>query len=142
MIGYIIGDVGRNRERGHNRMPRAKSDNAKTSEELDAEIKELLQTVDKKRKTRDAKKKQEEAAAKQARELAEKEFNRKFVEKSKTVHLSDYEGDGRTVFELIKHLVDQPPDEEVDDDMPDLAGHTGVSLQELLKKRAELDNKT
>lgn len=123
-------------------MPRAKSDNAKTSAELDAEIKELLQTVDKKRKTRDAKKKQEDVAAKQARELAEKEFNRKFVEKSKTVHLSDYEDDGRTVFELIKYLVDQPPDEEVDDDTPDLAGYTGVSLQALLAKRAELDDKT
>ena len=98
-------------------MPRAKSDDAKTSTELDAEIKEMLEKVAAKKKAARLAKQREDREAEQARKYEEAQFNREFVEATKTIRLSDYEDDGRTIYELIRAIIRPPvaPGPEPDD---------------------------
>lgn len=133
-------------------MPRAKSDDGKTSAELNAEIKKLQEQIAAKRKAEAAAKKREDAEARQAREMAEREFNRDFVERAKEVHFSDYEDDGRSVYEVIKYLIRPPKQEEPAQEEPMQAGpeigddllglpqdydRNGLALSSLLAKRDE-----
>ena len=85
-------------------MPKGKSDDRKSSEELEKEIKELEQKLASKRKARNAADRREKAEAEQARAYEEVQFNREFVAQSKEVRLNN----GQTVYELI-HSIIRPP---------------------------------
>lgn len=82
-------------------MPRARRDEAKSSDELEKEIKALEQILARKRKVRDAVKRREDAEAEQARTIAEAQFNKEFVTAAQEVRLID----GRTVYELIHNMI-------------------------------------
>ena len=89
-------------------MPRAKSDGAKSSGELNAEIQELQKTLAAKQKLKKAAERREKAEADQVREYEEANFNREFTQKAKEIHVSDFASDGRTVYEIIKAII-RPP---------------------------------
>lgn len=89
-------------------MPRAKSDAAKSSTELDAEIEEMQKKLAEKRKAAQAAKRKERAEAEQARAIEEAEFNRDFVEAAKEIYLSDYEDSRQTVYELVRSIIRSP----------------------------------
>lgn len=91
-------------------MPRAKSDDAKSSEELEKEIKELEQKLAGKRKARNAADRREKAEAEQARVYEETQFNREFVARCKEVPLND----GQTVYELIHSMIRPPVSQETE----------------------------
>lgn len=124
-------------------MPRAKSDTAKSSAELDAEIQAMQKQIADKRKAAQAAKRREEAEAKQARAIEEAEFNRDFVEAAKGIHLSDYEDNGQTIYELIRAIIRPPVGQELAQDLdglePDLSqmGYVGSSLSELMRRQSQ-----
>lgn len=89
-------------------MPRAKSDDRKSSEDLDAEIAKLKKELEDKRKKRDAAKRREDAEAAQARAIEEAQFNKDFVEISRWIFLSDYAHSQDTVFMLIEEIMADP----------------------------------
>ena len=84
-------------------MPRAKS-----SAELDAEIQEMQKKLADKKKEAQAAKRREKAEADRIKAVEKAEFNRDFVEATKTIRLSDYTADGRTIYELIRAII-RPP---------------------------------
>lgn len=89
-------------------MPRAKSDDRKSSEDLDAEIAKLKKELEDKRKKRDAAKRREDAEAAQARAIEEAQFNKDFVEISRRIFLSEYAHSRDTVFMLIEGIMADP----------------------------------
>lgn len=123
-------------------MPRAKSDTAKSSAELDAEIQAMKKALAEKQKTARAVKNREKAEADQARAIEEAEFNKAFVEASKTIHLSDYEDNGQSIYELVKSIIRPPagqePAQDPDGWEPDLSqiGRVGPSLSELMRRQS------
>lgn len=124
-------------------MPRAKSDTAKSSAELDAEIEEMKKKIAEKQKAARAAKNREKAEAEQARAIEEAEFNRDFVEASKDIRLSDYEDNGQTIYELIRSIIRPPagqePAQDPDGWEPDFSqvGYTGLSLSELMRRQSQ-----
>ena len=86
-------------------MPRAKSDTVKSSVELDAEIREMRKKIAAKQKAARAAKNREKAEADRAKAIEEVEFNKQFVEAAKTIHLSDYEDNGQSIYELIRAII-------------------------------------
>ena len=68
-------------------------------------LKEKLAEKTKAKREADRRKKVQED---QARAIEEARFNQEFVEKAKEIYLSDYEDDGRTVYELVRDLI-RPP---------------------------------
>lgn len=89
-------------------MPRAKSDTAKSSAELGAEIEAMKKALAEKQKAAQAARRKEKAEAEQARAIEEAEFNKDFVEASKEIHLSDYEDNGQTIYEMVRSII-RPP---------------------------------
>jgi len=124
-------------------MPRAKSDSAKSSAELDAEIEEMKKKIAEKQKAARAAKNREKAEAEQAKAIEEAEFNRDFVEASKGIRLSDYEDNGQTIYELIRSIIRPPAGQEQaqDFDVPELdfsrVGNSGPSLSELMRRQSQ-----
>lgn len=124
-------------------MPRAKSDTVKSSAELDAEIEEMKKKIAEKQKAARAAKNREKAEADQARAIEEAEFNKAFVEASKTIHLSDYEDNGQSIYELVKSIIRPPavqePAQDPDGWEPDLSqmGRVGPSLSGLLQRKLQ-----
>lgn len=86
-------------------MPRAKSDTAKSSAELGAEIEEMQKQIAAKRRAAQAAKRREKAEAEQAKAIEEDAFRRDFVEATKTIGLSDYEDHGQSIYELIRSII-------------------------------------
>ncbi len=124
-------------------MPRAKSDTLKSSAELDAEIEAMKKVLDEKQKASRAAKKREKAEADQAKAIEEAEFNKAFVEAAKGIHLSDYEDNGQTIYELIRAIIRPPAGQELAQDLdglePDLSqmGYVGASLSELMRRQSQ-----
>lgn len=96
----------------HNIMPRAKSDTAKSSAELYAEIETLKKAIDEKKKLAQAAQRTEQAEAARIKAAEEARFNKEFVEKAKEIRFSDYESDGGSVYEVIKLLIRPPAQAE------------------------------
>ncbi len=87
-------------------MPRAKSDDVKSSAELDAEIKELLGKINAKKKASKAAKQREDREAAQAREYEEAKFNQKFVEMAKQIQIRDcIDYADKTIYEAVKRIM-------------------------------------
>lgn len=82
-------------------MPRFKSDDSKTYEELEKEIKELEQKLAGKRKAKNAAERREKAEAEQARAYEEAKFNQEFVAKAKEINW----GEGKTVYDVISGII-------------------------------------
>lgn len=124
-------------------MPRAKSDILKSSAELDAELQEMEKKIAEKRKAAKAAKRREKAEAEQAKAIEEAAFNRDFVEAAKGIHLSDYEDNGQTIYELIRAIIRPPAGQELAQDLdglePDLSqmGYVGSSLSELMRRQSQ-----
>lgn len=124
-------------------MPRAKSDTLKSSAELDAEIQAMKKALAEKQKAAQAAKRKEKAEAEQAKAIEEAEFNKAFVEASKTIHLSDYEDNGQSIYELVKSIIRPPavqePAQDLDGLEPDLSqiGCVGSSLSGLLQRKLQ-----
>ncbi len=89
-------------------MPRAKSDDVKSSAELDAEIKELLGKINAKKKASKAAKLREDREAEQAREYEENRFNREFVERAKCITRDMFRDGQETAYELIERMIRNP----------------------------------
>lgn len=122
-------------------MPKIKS-----SAELDSEIEAMKKELaEKQKKAREARRR-EKAEAEQVRVYEEAQFNKEFVAKAREIRLSDYESDGRTVFELIESLIrppvsPEPTKEDEDLDFIDLTGYDPtkrVSLTALMRKNSIL----
>lgn len=89
-------------------MPRAKSDDDKTSAELDAEIKEMQEKIAAKKKSAKLAKQKEDQAAEEARRYEEAQFNREFVERAKSITRDMFRDDQETAYELIERLTRNP----------------------------------
>lgn len=107
----FVGRRFRTSERSRYIIPRAKSDTAKSSAELDAEIEALKKAIDEKRKLAQAARRTEQAEAARIKAAEEARFNKEFVEKAKEIRFSDYESEG-SVYEVIKHLIRPPAQAE------------------------------
>lgn len=124
-------------------MPRAKNDTVKSSAELDAEIQEMQKKIAEKKQAARAAKKREKAKADQAKAIEETEFNKAFVEAAKTIHLSDYEDNGQSIYELVKSIIRPPagqePARDPDGWEPDFsqAASAGASLSGLLQRKLQ-----
>lgn len=89
-------------------MPRAKSDDAKTSTELEDEIKEMRKAIAAKKKAAKLAKQKEDQAAEEARRYEEAQFNREFVARSKSITRDMFRDDQETAYELIERLLRNP----------------------------------
>lgn len=89
-------------------MPRAKSDNAKTSTELEDEIKEMQKAIAVKKKAAKLAKQKEDQAAEEARRYEEAKFNREFVERAKSITRDMFQDDQETAYDLIERLIRNP----------------------------------
>lgn len=89
-------------------MPRAKSDDAKTSAELDVEIKDLQEKIAAKKKAAKLAKQKEDQAAEEARKYEEAKFNQEFVERAKSITRDMFQDDQETAYEVIERLLRNP----------------------------------
>lgn len=103
-------------------MPRAKSDTAKSSAELDAEIEEMKKKIDEKKKAARAAKNREKAEAERVRAIEEMEFNKRFVEVAKEILLCNCPNDERTIYQYVYEVIshsDSPEPVQAEEDNGD-----------------------